>query len=65
MPAFQRRHYETLASVIATMHDESPDVFETSTINTFTEALIRKFTRDNPRFNAERFRVACTRGVPR
>lgn len=59
MPAFQRRHYVAIADLIAAMHADSPDVFETATINTFTDALVRKFKRDNPRFDADRFRVAC------
>lgn len=63
MPAFQRRHYVALADMIAALHADAADMFETATINTFVDLLVRRFQRDNPRFDAERFRDACK--VPR
>jgi hypothetical protein len=64
MPAFQRRHYIAIAEMIAAMHADSLDMFETAMVNGFVDLLARRFKRDNPRFDADRFRAACAKVTP-
>lgn len=52
-PVFQSRHYEVLAEVIKSMSPEQGHYGNMIT------ALCNRFARDNPNFDADRFRAAC------
>jgi hypothetical protein len=52
MPLFQHRHHCALAKAL----EEVSDVAETAPV---IDALICTLQRDNPRFDAARFRAAC------
>lgn len=62
MPAFQRRHYQALADTLASVRRDAladADLFTVDTCDRFTEILVSRFRRDNPRFQPDRFREAC------
>ena len=52
MSIFSKRHYESIAKIIRREY-EPLDGCE------FVEAFVKEFKADNPRFDAERFRLAC------
>lgn len=62
MSNFQKRHYEQIARVIAEQLDHEGFDHESDKLifkNVLVEDLSRLFARDNPLFNAEKFRRAC------
>jgi hypothetical protein len=59
MPTYARRHYEDFAVLIADLYLQNAGfAVRTQVVDDLTAACIALFTRDNPRFNAERFRKA-------
>lgn len=55
---FQRRHYETFATLIAEIRSRN-DLFSSTVATELISALAQVFAEDNPRFNPERFITAC------
>jgi hypothetical protein len=61
---FARRHYESIATVMQNTHpgfdEDCLNYDETlETWKTIREELAATFARDNSRFQAERFKLAC------
>jgi hypothetical protein len=61
MSAFSHRHYEAIAWVIANV-SESVSIGEISYAEAGERLIVdleRMFVQDNPKFDLERFRMAC------
>jgi hypothetical protein len=64
MPKFQTRHYEAIADLLSAIRADSDvhgDLFMAEACERFQEHATRLFSRDNPRFKAERFNAAARR----
>ncbi len=63
MPSkYQRRHYAQIAGMLADLRADAldrGDLFMLETVDVFRDRLSETFTRDNPRFSPDRFRLAC------
>lgn len=59
---YQKRHYEQFATVIRDLR--ASGLGSPVYLAEFTGMLIALFTRDNPRFDAERFLAACEPNRP-
>ena len=57
---FQRRHYEAIAMVLASIR---PALGDDVSWCDAVEAFCEKLYPDNPRFNVEKFREACLGGT--
>lgn len=58
---YTRRHYEQFAAIIRDMRNaaDADGVFTLCYVLDFADKLAVTFSRDNPRFNRERFLAAC------
>ncbi len=60
--AFQRRHYQAVADVLATANvTAQSNLFATGLIHELRDRFADMFQADNPRFVRSRFEDACTR----
>jgi hypothetical protein len=60
MSRYTRRHYEDFADLLADLHlQNAAFTVRKQVVDDLEAACIALFTRDNPRFNAERFRKAA------
>ncbi len=57
MSTFQHRHYEKVAQTLKDCLASAE--WEWEGVENTTEALIKMFKEDNPKFQAGKFRVAC------
>jgi hypothetical protein len=57
---FQRRHYEAIAEVLGDVRDHFDEGGACQFgVEAAADALAALFSEDNPRFDNERFRLAC------
>lgn len=62
MPMFTRRHYVAMSKLVSDMRltaIDRGDMYLLQTCDLFIARMTETLRRDNPRFNVQRFRVAC------
>lgn len=60
MPKFSKRHYTAIANVLSTAQsDRDRSLFTPIEVVRIADLMSRAFAKDNPRFDRDRFLVAC------